>query len=72
MRVAGQRPRQQADHDHAAKTAQAFTHGEVAHLDADCVDDFLRFANAVGTAAGPVTLDSDFSFVIRATGNIGY
>lgn len=31
-----------------------------------------RFANAVGTAAGPVTLDPDFSFVIRATGNIGY
>jgi len=31
-----------------------------------------RFATAVGTASGPVTLDPDFTFVIRATGTLGY
>jgi hypothetical protein len=31
-----------------------------------------RFADAVGGASGPVTLDPDFSFVIRATGSLAY
>ena len=31
-----------------------------------------RFADAQGTASGPVTLDPDFSFVVRAIGDIAY
>ena len=31
-----------------------------------------RFAEAVGTASGPVTLDPDFTFLITAIGNLDY
>lgn len=31
-----------------------------------------RFADAVGTASGPVTLDTDFTFLIRAVGDLDY
>jgi hypothetical protein len=31
-----------------------------------------RFAEAVGTASGPVTLDADFAFLIRAVGDLDY
>ena len=31
-----------------------------------------RFADAAGTASGPVTLDPDFTFLITAIGNLGY
>ena len=31
-----------------------------------------RFAEAVGTASGPVTLDADFAFLIRAIGDLDY
>ena len=31
-----------------------------------------RFADAVGTASGPVALDADFSFLIRAVGDLDY
>ncbi len=31
-----------------------------------------RFADAVGTAAGPVTLDPDFTFLIKAIGDLDY
>ncbi len=31
-----------------------------------------RFADAVGTATGPVTLDPDFTFLIKAIGDLDY
>jgi len=31
-----------------------------------------RFADAVGRASGPVTLDPDFTFLITASGNLAY
>ena len=31
-----------------------------------------RFAEAVGTASGPVTVDADFAFLIRAVGELDY
>jgi hypothetical protein len=52
----------------------SFTIGQLGELQAAFEIDggTGRFADAVGTASGPVTLEPDFSFVIRATGNLGY
>jgi len=51
-----------------------FTIGPIGEIQAsfDVAGGTGRFAEAVGTAAGPVILDADFSFVIRAVGVLDY
>ena len=51
-----------------------FTIGPLGQLEAtfNIAGGTGRFAEAVGTASGPVTLDDEFAFLIRAVGDLDY
>ena len=51
-----------------------FTIGPIGEIEAafNVAGGTGRFAEAVGMASGPVILDADFSFVIRAVGELDY